>query len=122
MIISREDGLALLSKWATESTPISAVVVSDVEPRVAIRVTGFLDSSSDDLFIGDHRTDSSLARNHMCIPLSALLSFEYAEAKDVDTLSPDAREQLARQHGIAALSIELPNGTKLAIFESYQPE
>ncbi|HEY6763963.1 MAG TPA: hypothetical protein VI386_04265 [Candidatus Sulfotelmatobacter sp.] len=118
MIASRQEASDLLGKWFKERTPITAFFTAVGSPFSA-KVSGFVNGISSNIVISDGTHTPTVTvrpQNYMLVPIGDALEYQYVEAKDIG-LTQDELAFVTDVKGAASLSIVLPNGARLSLFE-----
>ena len=124
MRLSGTEASDLLRKWATEHTPVRALLESGPSSgniRHAVKVTGFVNNFPNErlpsILISDTELGSLADPDNLLLIVDAKIvqSFEYIEAKDLERSEAD-RKQAAALGGQSCLSISLESGYRIIIF------
>jgi len=95
MTVSREDAVRVLRKWASEKSPLSAILMVD---GASVCFSGFMANLPGNVALVAHSGDSGKVVE-LLLGLTTFEHFEYSEVRDA---SPSVRESVER-HAIAAL-------------------
>src|SRR5262245_45242037 len=108
MTVSRDEAVALLRKWATESTPVSAMLVAD---SASVSFSGFIREVMPTALVVAHSSGAGKVVE-LIVGLLAIETFTY---QDVREAPEDVRERIGKT--VAACLVMESADMRCCLFE-----